>query len=318
MLAAPLCLPSGPQGARTPLRADSSVLASSRSATSLARQRHLPLGSRAGQHCRGAHNVACSSSRGEVDGSNIPGSAHEGGRVTPEDQFSPAASASTRQGSEDQGEYCIPPPPGAEGATRIPHRDSKTDVAFINVCRRAYGRLAGWQSDKGWEDGPTTYRGMIEVSRALMKGKTAEQQCEAVIAGFPQIPEWFRRLFPYSSWGAELNAAITPAFFSWLVGPMERVEVEIDGRKQRSGVHIQRCRYLAESGCAGMCVNLCKTPTQARPRPIPCRICLVPSMLLTFASKFIPPLELSSSEASLRYPACVSAGFLYRAAGTGS
>lgn len=122
MLAAPLCLPSGPQGARTPLRADSSVLASSRSATSLARQRHLPLGSRAGQHCRGAHNVACSSSRGEVDGSNIPGSAHEGGRVTPEDQFSPAASASTRQGSEDQGEYCIPPPPGAEGATRIPHR----------------------------------------------------------------------------------------------------------------------------------------------------------------------------------------------------
>ena len=22
------------------------------------------------------------------------------------------------------------------------------------------------------------------------------------------------------------------------------------------------CRYLAESGCVGMCVNLCKTPTQ--------------------------------------------------------
>ena len=74
---------------------------------------------------------------------------------------------------------------------------------------------------------------------------------------------------------------------------MERVEVEVDGVTQRSGVQIKRCRcvmrlatacnmhryctagdgtekrcpacmrrYLAESGCAGMCVNLCKSPTQ--------------------------------------------------------
>ena len=26
--------------------------------------------------------------------------------------------------------------------------------------------------------------------------------------------------------------------------------------------HVRHCRYLAESGCVGMCVNLCKTPTQ--------------------------------------------------------
>ena len=26
--------------------------------------------------------------------------------------------------------------------------------------------------------------------------------------------------------------------------------------------HLCQCRYLAESGCVGMCVNLCKTPTQ--------------------------------------------------------
>ena len=37
-----------------------------------------------------------------------------------------------------------------------------------------------------------------------------------MIAGFPAVPPWFRRAFPYSKWGAELNAAITPAFFSWL------------------------------------------------------------------------------------------------------
>ncbi|KAK9909376.1 hypothetical protein WJX75_001238 [Coccomyxa subellipsoidea] len=96
---------------------------------------------------------------------------------------------------------------------------------------------------------------MVEVSRALMKGRSAAQQREAVIAGFPTVPAWFRKLFPYSKWGAELNAHITPAFFTWLVGPMQTVEATLsDGSTQQSGVHIERCRYLAESNCAGMSV----------------------------------------------------------------
>jgi hypothetical protein len=40
------------------------------------------------------------------------------------------------------------------------------------------------------------------------------------------------------------------------------VEVTIQDKKLRSGVHIQKCRYLETSGCTGLCVNLCKLPTQ--------------------------------------------------------
>lgn len=118
--------------------------------------------------------------------------------------------------------YCIPPPPGVQNAEHIPWKDSATDVAFIGMCRKAYGNLAGCQSDADWQDGAESYRGMIEVSRALMKviglvaaddhmphsrckqrnvmvfapfrtfgwrmqGKTAHQQRDAVIAGFPQV-----------------------------------------------------------------------------------------------------------------------------------
>eukprot|EP00884_Botryococcus_braunii_P004293 jgi/Botrbrau1/13865/Bobra.0056s0098.1 len=43
---------------------------------------------------------------------------------------------------------------------------------------------------------------------------------------------------------------------------MKTVEVEVNGQSQTSGVHIEKCRYLAESGCVGMCVNLCKSPVQ--------------------------------------------------------
>ena len=58
-----------------------------------------------------------------------------------------------------------------------------------------------------------------------------------------QVPPWFRRAFPYSRWGAELNARITPRFFGWLVGPMQVEEAVLpDGTTQRSAVKIERCR----------------------------------------------------------------------------
>lgn len=148
-------------------------------------------------------------------------------------------------------------------AESVEYKDTPTDIAFIALCRMAYGNIAGWQSKRSWTSGHETFAGMVEVSRALMKGRSSAEQREAVIAGFPAIPPWFRKLFPYSKWGAQLNAKITPAFFTWLVGPMETVEVEVNGQVQQSGVHIKRCRYLAESGCTAMCVNLCKAPTQS-------------------------------------------------------
>ncbi len=82
-----------------------------------------------------------------------------------------------------------------------------------------------------------------------MQGRSAAEQREAVMAGFPRVPPWFRKAFPYSKWGAELNARITPAFFTWLVGPMQTTEATLsDGITQKSGVHIERCRCV-RSGC---------------------------------------------------------------------
>jgi hypothetical protein len=110
----------------------------------------------------------------------------------------------------------------------VQYNDSWTDIAFIALCRIAYGNIAGWQSSRrwvagprhapsvasrcsptqrapdqpsavcraalcSWTDGPETFKGMVEVSRRLMKGRTAQQQRDAVIQGFPQVPAWFHR-----------------------------------------------------------------------------------------------------------------------------
>eukprot|EP01023_Acetabularia_acetabulum_P018458 TRINITY_DN19323_c0_g2_i1.p2 TRINITY_DN19323_c0_g2~~TRINITY_DN19323_c0_g2_i1.p2 ORF type:complete len:106 (-),score=4.23 TRINITY_DN19323_c0_g2_i1:128-445(-) len=45
---------------------------------------------------------------------------------------------------------------------------------------------------------------------------------------------------------------------------MKTITVQLpNGEEQNSGVQIERCRYLSESQCVGMCVNLCKSPTQS-------------------------------------------------------
>jgi hypothetical protein len=78
----------------------------------------------------------------------------------------------------------------------------------------------------------------------------------------PGAPTQFRRQFPPTRWACEFNAALTMPFFRWLVGPSKVVEVEVGGLRQRSEVRIEKCRYLESSGCVGMCVNMCKVPTQ--------------------------------------------------------
>ncbi|KAF7828094.1 beta-carotene isomerase D27, chloroplastic [Senna tora] len=111
------------------------------------------------------------------------------------------------------------------------------------------------------------YERFVDVSKRVMQGRSRLQQQEVVREVLlsmlpPGAPAQFRKLFPPTKWAAEFNAALTVPFFHWLVGPSEVVEVEVNGVKQKSGVHIKKCRYLENSGCVGMCVNMCKIPTQ--------------------------------------------------------
>eukprot|EP00246_Nothoceros_aenigmaticus_P013064 TRINITY_DN4333_c0_g1_i1.p1 TRINITY_DN4333_c0_g1~~TRINITY_DN4333_c0_g1_i1.p1 ORF type:complete len:259 (-),score=35.82 TRINITY_DN4333_c0_g1_i1:317-1093(-) len=141
------------------------------------------------------------------------------------------------------------------------YRDSIFDKAFMALFQRKMENLTG----------KTTaipgYDGFVDISRGVMQGRNAKEQQAAVREVLlstlpPGAPEQFKKLFPPSKFACELNAAITVPFFQWLVGPAERVEVEVNGEKQMSGVKIKKCRYLEVSGCVGMCVNMCKVPTQ--------------------------------------------------------
>ena len=60
-----------------------------------------------------------------------------------------------------------------------------------------------------------------------------------------------------------MNAWATYAMGTWLMGECEVNDVEIDGVTYKDqGLLVKRCRFLEESGCASVCVNSCKIPTQ--------------------------------------------------------
>ncbi|MCO5583794.1 hypothetical protein L7F22_037708 [Adiantum nelumboides] len=141
------------------------------------------------------------------------------------------------------------------------YKDSFFDRAFMSLFARKMANITGTSGKiNGYED-------FVSVSREVMKGRNPSQQKDAVRKVLlsilpPGAPATFRKLFPPTKWSAELNAAITVPFFYWLVGPSELMEVEVNGVKQKSGVHIKKCRYIEYSGCVGMCVNMCKLATQ--------------------------------------------------------
>ncbi|MEO1620275.1 MAG: DUF4033 domain-containing protein [Cyanobacteria bacterium J06632_3] len=144
--------------------------------------------------------------------------------------------------------------------------DNWLDQLFIRLFSR---KMASALGDTATRKG---YGGFVELSQKIMQGRDAQQQ-QAVVAQVLQslVPApvlWLiRTLFSPTRLVCVLNAWFAAQMFEWLVGPCDVVEAEVTGedgevRSQPSAVQIEKCRYLEESKCVGMCVNMCKLPTQ--------------------------------------------------------
>lgn len=148
------------------------------------------------------------------------------------------------------------------------YNDGPVDKLFIKLfTQKMADQLEGVHVP---ED--VTYDDFVRVSKEIMRGRSTVEQREVVAKVLQslmpeQAPGVFRSLFPASQWSAEINAAIASAGFFWLVGESELRSEPVEVRpgllrEQRSIVHIKKCRYLENSGCVGMCINMCKVPTQ--------------------------------------------------------
>jgi hypothetical protein len=164
----------------------------------------------------------------------------------------------------------------------MPQKAEKTDLKNENIkdeyddnfIDRAFIRLFSGKMSRALGSGTKIdgYAGFVDLSKQIMQGRNAQQQQEIVAkvlqSLIPAPALWaVRKFFSPTRLVCVLNAWFAAQMFEWLVGPCEVIDAEInlgDGtvRSQPSGVNIQKCRYLADSGCVGMCVNMCKVPTQ--------------------------------------------------------
>jgi len=151
--------------------------------------------------------------------------------------------------------------------------ESPLDRALLFIFRGLVQKETGYRSSK------EGILGLLEEGREYMlrPQQTAEAQHKMVyntLAGLltPVMPPIYRTFmsgtywqsvlgqsFGPWPWAAALTAFITPTFFGFLVGP-SRPNRRQDG--SLGGLVVEKCKYLQESGCKGLCLNQCKLPAQ--------------------------------------------------------
>jgi hypothetical protein len=146
------------------------------------------------------------------------------------------------------------------------YNDNFIDRLFIWLFSRKMSEALGKKTEING------YAGFVDLSKKIMQGRNAQEQ-QIIVAQVLQslVPSpalWaIRTFFSPTRLVCVLNAWFAAQMFEWLVGPCEVIEAEVDlpdgtVRSQPSAVQIKKCRYLVDSGCVGMCVNMCKVPTQ--------------------------------------------------------
>jgi len=122
---------------------------------------------------------------------------------------------------------------------------------------------------------PGDYAAIVELTRRLNARPPPETRSATRAILRSLFPSWLPRAFAVlfsrraPAFSARLNARATAAAGAWLMGPCAVVDVEpaphapdvFDGRGM--GVKVERCRYLEAAGCAAVCANSCRLPTQA-------------------------------------------------------
>jgi Beta-carotene isomerase D27-like, C-terminal len=157
------------------------------------------------------------------------------------------------------------------------YQDSVLDKLLLSIFRK----LVEQNTDGVTSDQPGI-EGLLDQGRQFMlqANQTSEAQHEMVektLGGLmtPVLPPFYRifmsGIIPSigTKWDGKqlgpwfyaplLTSIVTPTFFAFLVGP-SRPNRRQDGR--RGGLLVEKCKFLQQSNCKGLCLHQCKLPAQ--------------------------------------------------------
>lgn len=163
--------------------------------------------------------------------------------------------------------------------TDMKYDDSILDKTLLKIFRKLVETNTG-----GVTSEKAGIEGLLEQGRTFMvQGASPEEQHQMVrdtLGGLmtPVLPPFYRifmagivpksELLPeewrgkqlgpwfYAPW---LTSVVTPTFFQFLVGP-SHVNYRQDGNL--GGLVVEKCKFLQQSNCKGLCLHQCKLPAQ--------------------------------------------------------
>jgi hypothetical protein len=173
-------------------------------------------------------------------------------------------------------DYGVPLVPDCD-LDEMKYQDSILDTTLLKIFRNLVEKNTG-----GISSSKPGIHGLLEQGRTFMlqPNQTPEAQHKMVydtLGGLmtPVLPPFYRifmsgivpklgtdldgkQLGPwfYAPW---LTSIVTPPFFGFLVGPSYPNRRK-DG--QVGGLLVEKCKFLQESGCKGLCLHQCKLPAQ--------------------------------------------------------
>ena len=157
------------------------------------------------------------------------------------------------------------------------YNDSPLDKLLLNIFRKLVAKNTG-----GVTSEKPGIEGLLDQGRTFMlkPGQTPEAQHKMVydtLGGLmtPVLPPFYRifmsgilpkigsdskgkQIGPWF-YAPFLTSFVTPTFFAFLVGPSTPNRRK-DG--ELGGLLVEKCKFLQESGCKGLCLNQCKLPAQ--------------------------------------------------------
>ncbi|KAG9457853.1 hypothetical protein H6P81_002361 [Aristolochia fimbriata] len=154
----------------------------------------------------------------------------------------------------------------AEVAAKSEYKPGITDDWFLGIFRAKLVEEVGWDSEK------PGYDGLMEVVNYLMMkgGRDSEIEEASVRVLVSLFPSWLLELYKLlvspiarGKVAAIMVARVTAITCQWLMGTCSVNTIELpNGSSWQSGVFVEKCKYLEESKCIGICINTCKLPTQ--------------------------------------------------------
>ncbi|KAL4360498.1 hypothetical protein GQ457_04G029370 [Hibiscus cannabinus] len=151
--------------------------------------------------------------------------------------------------------------------SKLEYKTGILDDFFLNSFRNKLVKEVGWDSEK------PGYDGLIELAKALMMNSRSNSQTKDAAVRIlkslfpPFLLELYKILIAPIDGGkvaAMMVARVTVFTCQWLMGVCKVNSVDLpDGTSCNSGVFVERCKYLEESKCVGVCINTCKLPTQS-------------------------------------------------------